>query len=354
MGFYGNIFNYISNAFTKFKVGEVVVEANKIDDALEFAAEDGISLDAQGNKITIKGNEADLKDNLKVSLEEDSNDSDNQLVYIFKQGKSEIGRINVPLDLILADSAIVTEDAEGNIGTFLKLTFKTSENEESIVYIDVKELNEIAGEATDTITVSIDTDQRITADINQNGIKDIHIAEKTITNSKIADKTIEKEKLSQAIQDSLDKAHTHTEGSGTKPAVSEEVSDGVAINLNIAMELNDKTIKIYDKDDEQKTSIASVDLDEFSTITEGTISHTNENTVEGVNIQGEKLQIVIDAFTKQETIDTIEEKIAELSGDDSAAAVRKELKEDIRLLEAQLFVVTDDGAGNITFKYKGE
>lgn len=350
MGFYGNIFNYISNAFTKFKVGEAVVEANKINDALEFAAEDGISLDAQGNKITIKGNEAGLKNDLKVSLEEDSNDSDNQLVYIFKQGKSEIGRINVPLDLILADSAIVTEDAEGNIGTFLKLTFKTSENGESIVYIDVKELNEIAGEATDTITVSINTDQCITADINQNGIKDIHIAEKTITNSKIADKTIEKEKLSQAIQDSLDKAHTHTEGSGTKPVVS----NGVAINLNIAMELNDKTIKIYDKDDEQKTSLASVDLDEFSTITEGTISHTNENTVEGVNIQGEKLQIVVDAFTKQETINTIEEKIAELSGDDSAAAVRQELKEDIRLLEAQLFVVTDDGAGNITFKYKGE
>lgn len=58
-------------------------------------------------------------------------------------------------------------------------------------------------------------------------------------------------------------AHTHAAGSGTKVSATGGIDGEVKVNLNIAFELVDNTIKLYDKDDTTKTAIATLDASEF-------------------------------------------------------------------------------------------
>ena len=58
-------------------------------------------------------------------------------------------------------------------------------------------------------------------------------------------------------------AHSHSAGSGTKVSANGGIDGDVKVNLNVAFELVDKTIKLYDKDDATKTAIATLDATEF-------------------------------------------------------------------------------------------
>lgn len=58
-------------------------------------------------------------------------------------------------------------------------------------------------------------------------------------------------------------AHSHSAGSGTKVSANGGIDGDVKVNLNVAFELVDKTIKLYDKDDTSKTAIATLDATEF-------------------------------------------------------------------------------------------
>ena len=65
-------------------------------------------------------------------------------------------------------------------------------------------------------------------------------------------------------------AHTHSAGAGTKVSAAGGINGDVKVNLNVAFELVDKTIKLYDKDDTSKTAIATLDATEF--IADGMLS----------------------------------------------------------------------------------
>lgn len=65
-------------------------------------------------------------------------------------------------------------------------------------------------------------------------------------------------------------AHTHVSGSGIKVDNAGGISGEVKADLNVAFELVDKTIKLYDKDDATKAAIATLDATEF--IADGMLS----------------------------------------------------------------------------------
>lgn len=65
------------------------------------------------------------------------------------------------------------------------------------------------------------------------------------------------------IADDENTAHTHANGSGTKVTAAGGTDGEVKVNLNVAFELVDKTIKLYDKDDTNKTALATLDATEF-------------------------------------------------------------------------------------------
>lgn len=60
-------------------------------------------------------------------------------------------------------------------------------------------------------------------------------------------------------------------------------------------------------------------------IESGFIAHTSEGVAEGVTVAGNELKIVVDAYTKAETLDKIQEKITEINGGESAGEVLGQL-----------------------------
>lgn len=68
---------------------------------------------------------------------------------------------------------------------------------------------------------------------------------------------------------------------------------------------------------------------ESSSITSGTIEHSAEGKPEGVTISDNQISIVVDAYTKQQTLEKIQEKITEVNGGESAGEVKAELNSHI-------------------------
>lgn len=150
MSFYGNIINYVSEGIQKIQVG---------DNTYEPMGEDGIIDLTPG---------LDLSYNLSIETVNDN--TDNNLVYLLKQNNQEMGRINIPLDLILSEAKVETYEVSGAWGApgiYIHLVFKTSETYQQDVYIDVKELNKVSGESSNTIIVEVDNNQTITANLTQ-------------------------------------------------------------------------------------------------------------------------------------------------------------------------------------------
>ena len=62
-------------------------------------------------------------------------------------------------------------------------------------------------------------------------------------------------------------------------------------------------------------------------IESATIAHTSEGVVEGVTVNGTALNIVVDAYTKAETLQKISDKITEINGGESAGEVLGQLND---------------------------
>ena len=105
-------------------------------------------------------------------------------------------------------------------------------------------------------------------------------------------------------------AHTHKAGSGIKLDLTDSNTNGgingeVKLDLNIAMELNDKEIKIYDKDDTSKTAIATLDATSF--IKDGMIESVELVQENNEGTKGQYLKITWNIDDANST-DTGEEK----------------------------------------------
>lgn len=109
-------------------------------------------------------------DDAKVTLAKDSTG----LVYTLSQGGTEVGKINIPKDMVVQSGSVVkgtfaqdgsfTESASGK-DTALKLVIANSSN---VVYINVKDLASVyTGGTTADITVSISDTNEITATLSQ-------------------------------------------------------------------------------------------------------------------------------------------------------------------------------------------
>lgn len=60
-------------------------------------------------------------------------------------------------------------------------------------------------------------------------------------------------------------------------------------------------------------NVEELELALLSKIESGTISHTSDDTVEGVTVDGTALKIVVDAFTKEETLEKINSSVGDIS-----------------------------------------
>lgn len=115
-------------------------------------------------------------------------------VYTINQGGKEVGKINIAKDMVATKGEIVNADADGNAGTFIKLTIA---NNDTPVYINVASLieyNAVSNTDGAEVTLTESEDHVISATL-------AHVA-----GSKIDDGTVAKAKLDTTVQASLDKA----------------------------------------------------------------------------------------------------------------------------------------------------
>ena len=125
-----------------------------------------------------------METNSKVELTADSTDNNYAKVYVVKQGGTQIGRINIPKDLVVSEGSVVTNPTGQPAGTYIKLIIA---NQTNPLYINVASLIEYVtsgSAAGDMVYVTVDPNtHKVTA---------------TITNG-----TITKEKLDSKVQNSL-------------------------------------------------------------------------------------------------------------------------------------------------------
>ena len=127
--------------------------------------------------------------------------------YIKKNGVT-IGTINIPKDYVNNIVGIVTEDGEGNTGTFLKVNVAPIGDTPSYEYVDASGLVEYitsGSQSGDMVVLTIDPAT--------------HQATVSIT-----DGTVTKDKLTIAVQTSLDKADSALQDSDVEDATDAEVN----------------------------------------------------------------------------------------------------------------------------------
>lgn len=99
-------------------------------------------------------------------------------------------------------------------------------------------------------------------------------------------------------------------------------------------------------DIEAKGYAVAADVEEalLKKIESGSIAHTSEGVVEGVTVEGTELKIVVDSYTKEETLAKIQEKVTEINGGESAGEVLGQLNSYIETNDARVGAIESKNA----------
>ena len=228
-------------------------------------------------------------------------------VYVIKQNGKEVGRVNIPKDMVATAGEIVKENATGDAGTFIKLTIANGEP----FYIDVKDLIEYnAVESSDEITLT-DTNHVIKAEI------------KAVSGAKLTDGTVAKTKLDKAVQASLDKADTAIQSLDSVVAKATTIA-GVDLQDSITADELRTALNVADGAEVNQNAISNVKVGEVTVAAD-----SKTDTVEIA--AGEGIAVTADAATKKVTVAT-----TGLATDEAVKKVAADLADEVsRAKEAE-------------------
>ncbi|AXF52299.1 MAG: tail fiber protein [Caudoviricetes sp.] len=148
-------------------------------------------------------------ENNKVTIEQDeTSTSTSAKSYIIKQGGEQIGIINIPKDLIVKSSEIVTDPEGQEPGTYVVITFNDAE--ESKVYINVAQAFDPYQTETGAsqVQLTIDDTNTISAKIVANSITSNELAADAVLTTTIKDKAVTAAKLGDDVAALFDDAGT--------------------------------------------------------------------------------------------------------------------------------------------------
>ena len=126
-------------------------------------------------------------------------------VYEITQGGVSVGTINIPKELVVESGEVVVNPSGQTAGTYIKLVLQ---NVAEPLYIDVAKLVDVYTAAQDAaqVQLAINGSNEISATIVAGSIGTTELGDNAVTTAKIADANVTKEKLSAALQGSIDKA----------------------------------------------------------------------------------------------------------------------------------------------------
>ena len=306
------------------------------------------SIAAGDNSVTIGGTDADptvavklsaaennaielVEDGLKVvipdaaeyTIVKAAESGDYAAIYnLTKNGEIVGASINIPKDMVVQSGAVV-ENPEGQAaGTYIELVLQ---NVETPLYINVGDLIEYvtSGSAEgDMVVVAVSNDHKVTA---------------TIT-----DGAITLAKLSTEVQTAIGKAHEHANATVLDDITSEKVTAWDASEQNAkdyADGLNEAMngrVGALEQVGAEKNVINSVDETYFEigadrkvTLKDLVVGKVTglQDALDGKADKGTTLAAygITDAYTKEETLNKIEEKVTEINGGESAGEVLSQL-----------------------------
>ena len=306
------------------------------------------SIAAGDNSVTIGGTDADptvavklsaaennaielVEDGLKVvipdaaeyTIVKAAESGDYAAIYnLTKNGEIVGASINIPKDMVVQSGAVV-ENPEGQAaGTYIELVLQ---NVETPLYINVGDLIEYvtSGSAEgDMVVVAVSDDHKVTA---------------TIT-----DGAITLAKLSTEVQTAIGKAHEHANATVLDDITSEKVTAWDASEQNAkdyADGLNEAMngrVGALEQVGAEKNVINSVDETYFEigadrkvTLKDLVVGKVTglQDALDGKADKGTTLAAygITDAYTKEETLNKIEEKVTEINGGESAGEVLSQL-----------------------------
>jgi hypothetical protein len=128
--------------------------------------------------------------------------------YTFKQGTTEIGKVNIPKDLVVASGEVVVDPDGQPAGTYVKLTIA---NQEAPVYINVADLvDAYTAQASATqIQLAISDTNEISATIVAGSVTATELAADSVTTVKIADGNVTLAKLGTDVTPTLTQVGTN-------------------------------------------------------------------------------------------------------------------------------------------------
>ena len=123
--------------------------------------------------------------------------------YVFKQGETTIGTVNVPLDLVVSGGEVVIDPDGQPTGTYIKLTIA---NQEAPIYINVADLVDAytAQASAAQVQLAVSDTNEISATIVAGSIGTTEITDGAITTAKIADANVTLSKLGADVTPTLD------------------------------------------------------------------------------------------------------------------------------------------------------
>lgn len=180
-------------------------------DALENVVGDMTSVKTTAK--TVAGAVDELKDAIdsaaeagKVTINASATPTDGYLkTYVFSQAGSEIGKIDIPKDLVVTAGEVVVDPDGMPAGTYIKLTIA---NQDNPIFINVRDLVEdftVASGATE-VQLAVTAEREISATLVDGGVATAKIADGAVTTAKIADTSVTKAKLAADVQSSLEAA----------------------------------------------------------------------------------------------------------------------------------------------------
>lgn len=150
--------------------------------------------------------------------------------YIVKQNSIEVGKIDIPKDLVVTAGSVVV-NPEGQVaGTYIKLVIA---NQEAPIYINVADLVDvyIAQAGATQVQITISDKNVISATIVAGSISATELATDAVETAKIKDKNVTKAKLEDSVQTSLGKADSAVQKVETGEANGQIKVDGVAVDV---------------------------------------------------------------------------------------------------------------------------
>ena len=192
----------ITNETTRAKAAE---KAN----ANAIGSLDSLKTNAKNNTVAAINEVKDALDaaetSHKVDLTVATVPSEGMLkTYVLSQGAEELGKIDIPKDLVVTEGSVVENPDEEHQGTYIKLVIA---NQEAPLYINVRDLIDIytAAAGATQVQLAVNGNNEISATLVAGGVGTTELADAAVTTAKIADGNVTRAKISAEFEQQIAK-----------------------------------------------------------------------------------------------------------------------------------------------------